>query len=74
MTDTTLDTITVTLQRDAEGQFLNIPLEFELATNDVLLTKDGNRLIIETAALTNAPNSESLEPESENTQSGKSPF
>lgn len=47
MTDTMLDTITVTLQRDAEGQFFNIPLEFELAANHVLLTKDGNRLVIE---------------------------
>jgi len=26
MTDPMLDTITVTLQRDAEGQFFNIPL------------------------------------------------
>jgi virulence-associated protein VagC len=47
MTDTMLDTITVTLQRDAEGQFFNIPLEFELATDDVLLIQDGNRLVIE---------------------------
>jgi virulence-associated protein VagC len=69
-----LDTITVTLPRDAEGQFFNIPLEFELAANDVLLTKDGNRLIIEMAKVTNAANSESLEPEAENTPSGKSPF
>ena len=74
MTDTMLDTITVTLQRDEQGQFLNIPLEFELAANDVLLTKDGNRLIIETATVTNAANLESLEPESDKTQSGKSPF
>lgn len=74
MTDPMLDTTTVTLQRDVEGQFLNIPLEFELATNDVLLTKDGNRLIIETATVTNAANLESLEPESENAPSGKSPF
>ena len=74
MTDPVLDTITVTLQRDAEGQFLNIPLEFELATNDVLLTKDGNRLIIETTTVINAANLESLEPESENAPSGKSPF
>ena len=74
MTDPMLDTTTVTLQHDAEGRFLNIPLEFELATNDVLLTKDGNRLIIETATVTNAANLESLEPESENTPSGKSPF
>lgn len=47
MTDPMLDTITVTLQRDAEGQFFNIPLEFELATNFVLLIQDGNRLVIE---------------------------
>lgn len=47
MTDPMLDTITVTLQRDAEGQFFNIPLEFELATNVVLLIQDGNRLVIE---------------------------
>lgn len=46
MTDTMLDTITVTLQRDAEGQFFNISLEFELAANDVRLTKDGNRLVV----------------------------
>ncbi|NQW93801.1 MAG: hypothetical protein HQ446_07170 [Polaromonas sp.] len=68
------NTITVTLQRDDEGQFFNIPLEFELAANDVLLTKDGNRLIIETATVTNAANLESLEPESDNAQTGKSPF
>ena len=74
MTDTMLDTITVTLQRDAEGQFLNIPLEFELATNDVLLAKDGNRLIIEMATVTHAANLESIEPESDNALSGKSPF
>jgi virulence-associated protein VagC len=49
MTDTMLDTITVTLQRDAEGQFFNIPLEleFELASDVVLLIQDGNRLVIE---------------------------
>jgi len=74
MTDPMLDTITVTLQRDAEGQFFNIPLEFELAAKNVLLTKDGNRLIIETATVTNAANLESLEPESDNAQSGKSSF
>ena len=74
MTDTMLDTITVTLQRGAEGQFFNIPLGFELAANDVLLTKDGNRLIIETAAVTNAVNLESLQPESAKAQPGKSPF
>ena len=74
MTDPMLDTTTVTLQHDAEGQFLTIPLEFELATNDVLLTKDGNRLIIETATVTNAANLEFLEPESENAPSGKSSF
>ena len=74
MTDTMLDTITVTLQRDAEGQFLNIPLEYELATNDVLVTRDGNRLIIEMATVINAANLESLEPKSDNAQSGKSPF
>ena len=74
MTDPMLDTITVTLQRDAEEQFFNIPLEFELAAKHVLLTKDGNRLIIETATVTNAANLESLEPESDNAQSGKSSF
>jgi virulence-associated protein VagC len=47
MTDTMLDTITVTLQRDVEGQFLNIPLEFELVSDVVLLIQDGNRLVIE---------------------------
>lgn len=47
MTGTMLDTITVTLQRDSEGQFLKIPLEFELATDVVLLIQDGNRLVIE---------------------------
>ena len=74
MTDTMLSTISVRLQRDAEGQFFNIPLEFELAADDVLLTKDGNRLIIETATVTNAVNVASLEPEFDNAQSGKSAF
>ncbi len=46
MTDPMLDTITVTLQRDAEGQFFNIPLEFELAANEVALSQDGNRLVV----------------------------
>ena len=66
MTDTMLDTISVRLQRDAEGQFFNIPLEFELAADDVLLTKDGNRLIIETATVANKVNDAALEPESDN--------
>jgi len=47
MTDTMPNTITVTLQRDDEGQFFNIPLEFELASDVVLLIQDGNRLVIE---------------------------
>jgi virulence-associated protein VagC len=69
-----METITVTLQRDQQGQFLYIPLEFELAADDVLLTKDGHRLIIETAAVTNAVDVAALEPEFDNAQSGKSTF
>jgi virulence-associated protein VagC len=34
--------ISVTLQRDTERQFLNIPPEFELAANEVFLTQDGH--------------------------------
>ena len=74
MTGIMLDTISVRLQRDAEGQFFNIPLEFELAAKDVLLTKDGNQLIVETATVTNEVNDAVLEPESDNAQSGKSSF
>ena len=74
MTDITLDTISVRLQRDAEGQFLNIPLEFELATNDVLLTKNGDRQIIETAEVTNEVNVAALEQKFVNAQSGKGTF
>ena len=74
MTDTLLDTISVRLQRDAEGQFFNIPLEFELAANDVLLTKDGDRLIIETAEATNEVNVAALEQEFVNAQSDKGTF
>lgn len=47
MTEPMLETISVRVQRDAKGQFFNIPLEFELAANDVLLVQDGNRLVIE---------------------------
>jgi virulence-associated protein VagC len=37
----------VKLQRDAEGRFVVIPPEFELPSDDVIIRKVGDRLIIE---------------------------
>jgi antitoxin VapB len=39
----------VKLERDAEGQFIQIPLEFEPLGDNLLMRKEGNKLIIEPA-------------------------
>jgi antitoxin VapB len=39
----------VKLQRDAEGLFVVIPPEFELPSDDVIIRKVGDKLIIEPA-------------------------
>ena len=39
----------VKLHRDAEGQFVCIPSEFELPVEDVIIRKVGDKLIIEPA-------------------------
>lgn len=40
----------VKLQRDAEGQFVVIPPEFELLSDDVIIRKVGDGLIIKPAS------------------------
>ncbi len=39
----------VKLRRDAEGQFVCIPSQFELISEDVIIRKEGDKLIIEPA-------------------------
>lgn len=39
----------VKVQRDVEGRFVVIPPEFELPSDDVIMRKVGDRLIIEPA-------------------------
>lgn len=41
--------IPVKLRRDAEGQFVCIPSEFELPAEDVIIRREGNKVVIEPA-------------------------
>jgi virulence-associated protein VagC len=41
--------IDVKLLRDKKGQYINIPPEFEFSDEDVLMSKDGERLILRAA-------------------------
>ncbi|CDZ56145.1 hypothetical protein [Neorhizobium galegae] len=39
----------IPLLRDDSGQFVVIPLEFELSCDDAIMRKEGDRLIVEPA-------------------------
>jgi antitoxin VapB len=45
----------VKLERDAEGQFVQIPAEFEPAVEDLIMRKEGDKLIIEPAPTAKQP-------------------
>lgn len=50
MTEQNQKIVRIELQRDSEGQFLNIPAEFEFSTNEMIVKQEGSRLVIASAS------------------------
>ena len=53
MTELNTNTFQIELLRDSEGQYFNVPPEFEFLTDNVLVQQNGNRLIF--SPVTEAP-------------------